>query len=162
MKRFLPALLAALMLSCAQAQTSYVGFHLSAVTSTTGVSPFGSLQVGVPVADNVEVRLSGLPLLLLNAIQLDALYTGKFSEALRGYAGGGVDGFQSSFPGGLASAVHATFGVESLLGSGIGLFAEAQPIFVLSDPDEALAAFFYDANPQTFFVTFNLGVNLHF
>lgn len=62
MKRPLLVLLAFLSLSCAQAQSSYVGVHLSAVASSSGVSPFAGLHVGGPVADNVELRLSGLPL----------------------------------------------------------------------------------------------------
>lgn len=163
MKRFLLVLLASLTLSCTQAQSSYVGFHLSAVTSATGISPFGGLQVGGPLADNVELRLSGLPLVVFNLLQVDLLYTEELSEALRGYAGGGVDMLQYSFfTSGLAFAVHATAGVESQIGSGIGLFAEAQPTFVLNAPDEDVSLFFGNAGSATFFVTFALGLNFHF
>jgi hypothetical protein len=88
MKLSLLVLLAFLTLSCVQAQSSYVGFHLSGVTSTSRVSPFAELQVGGPVADNVELRLSGLPFVLFNLLQVDLLYTQQLSEALRGYTGG--------------------------------------------------------------------------
>ena len=163
MKHFLLVLLAFLTLSCAQAQSSYAGFHLSAVTSATGISPFAELQVGGPLADNVELRLSGLPLVVFNLLQVDLLYTEQISEALRGYAGGGADMLQNClFTSGLAFAIHATAGVESQLGSGIGLFAEAQPTFVLNAPDEDVALFYGNAGSATFFVTLALGINLHF
>lgn len=146
-------LLAFLTLSCAQAQSSYVGFQLSAVTSSSGVFPFADLQVGGPVAENVEIRLSGLPLVVVNLVQLDSLYTQGFAEALRGYAGGGADVLLSNdpLPSGLTFGVHATAGVEYRTGSLIGLFAEVQPIFNLSEPED-----------ERLFAKLAVGVNFHF
>lgn len=163
MKHSLTVLLATLMLSCAQAQSSYVGFQLSAIASSSGVTPFAEVQVGGPMADHVELRLSGVPLVIANFLQIDLLYTQGLSEALRGYVGAGADVLPFSFPrAGLGSAVHATAGVEYGLGSGIGLFAEAQPTFVLNAPDTDFADFFGNAGSATFFATLALGVNVHF
>lgn len=56
--------------------------------------------------------------------------------------------------------VHATARVEYRLGSGIGLFGEAQPLYVLSAPECLL-----DSDPDSslgFFGKLNLGVNFHF
>ncbi len=163
MKRPLLVLFALLTLACAQAQSSYVGFHLSAVTSSSGVTPFAEVQVGGPVADNVELRLSGVPLVIANFLQVDLLYTRGLSKTLRGYVGGGADTLPFSFPrAGLGSAIHATAGIECELGSGIGLFAEAQPTFVLNAPDTDFADFFGNEGSATFFATLALGINVHF
>lgn len=100
---------------------------------------------------------------MFNLLQVDLLYTQPLSEALRGYAGGGGDVLQFSFPReGLAFAVHATAGVETPLGSGIGLFAEVQPTFVLNAPDPDYADFFGNGGAATFFANLTLGVNVHF
>lgn len=163
MKRFLPVLLAAFILPCAQAQRSYVGVHVSGVASSSGATLFGGLQVGGPIAENVELRLSGLPLVVFNLVQLDLLYTQGLSETLRGYAGGGADLLQFSFfEEGLAFAVHATAGAEAEVGSGLGLFAEVQPTLVLNAPDRDVALFFGNAGAATFYGTLALGVNVHF
>jgi hypothetical protein len=163
MKRSLLVLFAFSTLACAQAQSSYVGFHLSGVTSLSGVTPFGGVQVGGPVIDNIELRLSGLPLVVFNLLQLDLLYTQLLSKTLRGYAGGGADLLQFSFfEEGLAFAVHATAGAEADVGSGIGLFAEVQPTLVLNAPDRDVALFFGNAGAATFYGTLALGVNVHF
>jgi len=149
--------------ACAQAQSSYVGFHVSGIVSSSGVSPFAELQIGGPIADHVELQLSGLPVVLFNLLQVDLLYTRQLSEALRGYAGGGADVLLFSlFEEGSAFAVHATAGVESGLGGGVGLFAEVQPTFVLNAPDADYALFFGNAGSATFFGTLALGVNIHF
>ncbi len=111
----------------------------------------------------MELRLSGVPLVIANFLQVDLLYTQRLAEALRGYVGGGADVLPFSFPrAGLGSAVHATAGVEYELGGGTGLFAEAQPTFVLNAPDRDFADFFGNAGSATFFVTLALGVNIHF
>lgn len=162
-KPFLLVLVACLAPSYVQAQSSYVGFQLSAIASSSGLSPFADVQVGGPVADHVELRLSGVPLVIANFLQVDLLYTKGLSEALRGYVGGGADVLPFSFPrAGLGSAVHATAGVEYELGGGIGLFAEAQPTLVLNAPDRDFADFFGNAGSATFFVALALGVNVHF
>lgn len=153
MKRPLPILLAFLMLSCAQAQSSYVGFQLSGIISSSGAAPFAELQVGGPVADHVELRVSGLPLVLVNVLQADLLYTEQLTEALRGYAGGGADVLLVAFTEGVSFAVHTTAGVESQLGSGIGLFAELQPIYLLNAPYTGFGSFFGKLAT---------GVNVHF
>lgn len=55
--------------------------------------------------------------------------------------------------GGPTFALHATAGVESQLGSGVGLFAEVQPIFVVN------AAY---TETEKFFGKLAIGVNFHF
>lgn len=96
MKHPLPALLAVLSLfavptlSGARAQSSYVGLHVNGVASSSGITPFGGVRVGGPVADHVELRLAGLTVILANVVQLDVLYTQPLTETLRGYAGGGA------------------------------------------------------------------------
>lgn len=153
MKRFLLLLLAAfLAMSHTQAQGSYVGLQLSGILSSGSVFPFAEVQVGGPVAENVELRLSGLPLVVVNLVQLDLLYTQGFAEALRGYAGGGADVLLSNdpLPSGLTFGVHATAGVEYRMGSLIGLFAEVQPIFT------------FEPEAERFLGKLALGVNVHF
>lgn len=153
MKRPLPVLLAFLILSCAQAQSTYVGFQLSGIISSSGVFPFAELQVGGPVADNVELRVSVLPLVLANVLQVDLFYTKQLSEALRGYTGGGADVLLVAFTEGPSFAVHATAGAESQLGSGIGLFGEVQPIYIVNAPYTGFGSFFGKLA---------LGINFHF
>ena len=155
MKLSLLVLLTFLTLSCSHAQSSYVGLQLSAVTGPGGMFPFAELQVGGPIADNVELRVSGLPLILINLLQVDLFYTQQLAEALRGYAGGGADMLLVALAefGSPAFALHATAGVESQLGSGIGLFAEVQPIFIVN------AAY---TESERFFGKLALGVNFHF
>jgi hypothetical protein len=168
-KRSLLLALIALTLPCAGAQSSYVGLHLSGIASSSGVTPFGALQVGGPVADGLELRLSGLPLVLANAVQLDLLYTQRLTETVRVYAGGGgsffsVVRFEIS-PGGRdgrAFSVHGTAGLETDVGSGIGLFAEVQPTYVLNAPDEDVEVLFCNEGAATFFGTLALGVRIHF
>ena len=163
MKRSLLFALALIAVSGAQAQSTYVGFHLSGVLSSSGITPFGGVQVGVTTVENVELRLSGLPILLVNVFQLDLLYTRRLAETLRGYVGGGGDIFQAAFADdGLAYAVHATAGVEANVGSGVGLFAEAQPTYVLNAPDRDVALLLGNEGAATFFGTLSLGVNVHF
>lgn len=146
-------LLVLLILSCAQAQRTYVGFQLSGIVSSSGVAPFAELQVGGPIADHVELRVSGLPLVLVNVLQVDLLYTEQLAETLRGYAGGGADVLLVAFTEGVSFAVHTTAGVESQLGSSIGLFAEVQPIYLLNAPYTGFGGLF--AKLAT-------GVNFHF
>jgi hypothetical protein len=55
--------------------------------------------------------------------------------------------------GGSFAGVHATAGVEYQLGSGIGLFGEVQPLFVLHEVGFGLG---------DFLGKFNLGINFHF
>ena len=163
MIRFLLVLLALVTVSAAQAQSTYVGFHVSGVASSGGLTPFGGVQVGWPVAAHAELRLSGLTIVLASVLRLDLLYTRRLTETLRGYAGGGGSVFQAAFADdGLAHAVHATVGVEADLGSGIGLFAEAQPTYVLGAPDRAAALLLGNEGAATFFGTLSLGVNVHF
>ena len=163
MKHYLLVLFALLTFSGTQAQRPYVGVHVSGIASSSGVTPFGGVQVGGPVIDNMELRLSSLPLVVFNLLQLDLLYTQPLSETLRGYAGGGADLLEFSFfEEGLAFAVHATAGAEADAGSGIGLFAEVQPTLVLNAPDRDVALFFGNAGAATFYGTLALGVNVHF
>lgn len=155
--RLSAALLVWLVLSCAQAQealqSSYVGLQLGGVLSGSGVAPFAELQIGGPVAENVEFRAAGLPLILVNVLQLDLLYAWRVSETLKRYAGGGPDVLALAFTDGPAFGVHGTAGLEYRPGGALGLFAEVQPVYLISGPYSGF---------DTFFGKLNLGVNLHF
>ncbi len=123
--------------------------------------PFFELQVGVPVAENVELRVSGLPFLLVNFLQIDLFYSYILSDTLRAYGGVGGDvGSVAFYDDGSIFGVHATAGLEYSLGSGIGLFGEMQPLYVLHAPEYLLSG-----DPDSglgFFGKLNLGVNFHF
>lgn len=169
MKRLLLVLLTAQILSSALAQSSYVGLHMSGIASSSGVTPFGGVRVGGPVADNLELRLTGLTVVLANVLQFDVLYTQPLTETLRGYAGGGGGVFGVVlFEGGTgdrdgrAFTVHATAGVEADVGFGVGLFAEVQPTYVLGAPDRDIETLFGNEGAATFFGALALGVNVHF
>lgn len=88
MKRPLLILFALSTLVCAQAQSSYVGFHLSAIASSSGVTPFAEVQVGGPVTDHVELRLSGVPLVIANF--LSTFFTRRGSPKRCGATWAGV------------------------------------------------------------------------
>lgn len=134
-------------------QSSYVGLRLGGVFSAAGPAPFAELQVGGPVAENVELRAAGLPLVLVNVLQLDLLYTWGVSDMLKGYAGGGPDVLALAFTDGPAFGVHGTAGLEYRPGGALGLFAEVQPVYLINGPYSGF---------DTFFGKLNLGVNLHF
>lgn len=134
-------------------QSSYVGLQLGAVLGSSGPAPFAELQVGEPVAENVEFRAAGLPLILVNVLQLDLLYSQRVSDTLRGYVGGGPDVLALAFTDGTAFGMHATAGLESRPGRALGLFAEVQPVYLISGPYIGFG---------TFFGKLNLGVNVHF
>lgn len=134
MQRFLLVLIALVTLSCVQAQGSYFGLRLA----YTPIDFFGTqlplfgFQLGVSVADNLELRGTLDTVVLLSFAQVDLLYSVGFSDDLRGYVGGGpdvtfVDLFR--YP---SAAVHGTAGLEYRTGR-VGLFAEAQPILPLPD-----------------------------
>jgi hypothetical protein len=147
MKKAVLVLFVLLALSCAQAQDSYFGLHGDVVLGSP-VIPIPGLQLGGPIADNVELRVSGLLLGYVNFLQVDVLYTQPLSDTLRGYGGGGGDvALAIVFGTSLDFGVHATAGVEYQLGSGIGLFGEVQPILVL---------------PGIFLGKLNLGINFHY
>lgn len=163
MKRSLLVLLALSALSCGQAQASYVGLQVGGVAdlSNSGpVAPLPGLHFGFPVYDSVELRVSLLTLLLVNFLQLDLLYTQNLSTSLRGYVGGGGDVGGIALTEGGIFGVHATAGMEYRLGSGVGLFGEVQPLYVLEAPDYLLST-----DPDSalgFYGKLNLGLNVHF
>ncbi len=150
MKRFLLVLLTLSALSCAGAQSSYFGLHVA----YTSIDFFGAqlplfgLQLGGPVANNLELRGTVDTIVLLSLAQVDLLYSEGFSDGLRGYIGGGpdvtfVDLFR--YP---SAAVHGTAGLEYRTGS-VGFFAEVQPIVFLLDLQNPL-------------FKLGAGVNFHF
>lgn len=161
MWRSLLAALALTALPCAGAQSSYFGLHLDVVgrPDLSSAIPFGGLQLGLPLLDSVELRVSVLPLLLINFLHVDVLYTRTLSDSLRGYGGVGGD-VGATYPDGTIFGVHATAGLEVGVGSGVGLFGEVQPLYVLEAPAYALGG-----GPDSglgFFGRLNLGVNVHF
>jgi hypothetical protein len=65
-----------------------------------------------------------------------------------------------AFYAGRLVGLHATAGVEYYLGSGIGLFGEVQPIYVVQAPD-----FLLGSDPDSgsgFLGKLNVGINFHF
>lgn len=158
MKRILSALIALSVLSCAGAQSAYFGLHVDGVgrLNPASVAPLAGLQLGGPLADNVELRVSGLVLLLANFLQVDVLYTQNLSDTLRAYGGVGGDvGLVAFYDDGTILGVHATAGLEYSLGSGIGLFGEVQPLYILKTPDIGFGG-------GGLVGKLNLGVNFHF
>ncbi len=114
MKRALLVSCALLCLSCAQAQGSYFGLHVDVVggPNLSSVAPLAGLQLGVPLLEDVEVRVSGFVLVLANFLQIDVLYTQNLSDTLRGYSGGGGDvGFIAFYDDGSIFGVHVTAGL---------------------------------------------------
>lgn len=157
MKRIL-LVFALIILSCAGAQSSYFGLHVDGVGSLnpSSVAPLAGLQLGGPLADNVELRVSGLVLVLANFVQIDVLYTQNLSNTLRGYGGGGGDmGLIAFYDDGTILAVHATAGLEYGVGSGVGLFGEVQPLYILKTPDIGFGS-------GGLVGKLNLGVNFYF
>ena len=149
------------VLSRAEAQSPYFGLHLDVVgrPNLSSAVPLGGLQLGVPVLGDVELRVSGLTLFFANFLQVDVLYTRTLSDTLRGYGGGGGD-VGSTYPDGTIFGVHATAGLEYGVGSGVGLFGEVQPLYVLSAPAYLLGG--AADSGLGFFGRINLGVNVHF
>ncbi len=157
MKRFLLVLITLSALSCAGAQSSYFGLHVDVVGGPNlgSVAPLAGLQLGGPLLDDVELRVSGFLLVLANFLQVDVLYTQKLSDTLRGYGGvGGDAGLIAFYDDGTILGVHATAGLEYRLGSGIGLFGEVQPLYVLKTPDIGFGS-------GGLVGKLNLGVNFH-
>ena len=150
-------------LSRAEAQSPYFGVHLDVVgrPDLSSAVPLGGLQLGFPLLDDVELRVSGLVLVLANFLQVDVLYTRTLSETLRAYGGVGGDvGEIAFYDDGTIFGVHATAGLEYGVGSGVGLFGELQPLYVLHAP-----AYLLGGAPDSglgFFGRLNLGVNVHF
>ena len=163
MKRSLLVLLVLLILSFAGAQDSYFGLHVDGVADLSNpgpIAPLPGLHLGFPVLGSVELRISILTLLLANFLQLDILYTEDLSDTLRGYGGVGGDVGGTAFTDDGIFGVHATAGVEYRLGSGVGLFGEVQPLYILKAPDYLLSG-----DPDSslgLFGKLNLGVNFHF
>ncbi len=148
-------------LSRAEAQSPYFGVHLDVVgrPDLSSAVPLGGVQLGFPVLDNVELRVSTLVLVFANFLQVDILYTRTLSDTLRGYGGVGGD-VGTTYPDGTIFGVHATAGLEYGVGSGVGLFGELQPLYVLHAP-----AYLLGGAPDSglgFFGRLNLGVNFHF
>jgi hypothetical protein len=142
MKRPLSVLLALLALSCAEAQYAYFGLRVDVVgpPNLSPVVPLPGFQLGGPVLDDVELRVSLHTFLLANFVQVDVLYTQNLSDALRGYGGVGGDvGGIAFYDDGSIFGVHATAGLEYGLGSGVGLFGEVQPLYVLHAPASLLS-----------------------
>lgn len=172
MKRVVLVLFTLFTLSCAQAQDSYFGFRVDVVVApdlvdiagvpkVSAVVPLPALQLGFSIFDNVELRGSFLTLLIVNFLQVDVLYTHHLSDTFRAYGGVGGDlGGIAFIEGGGVVGVHATAGLEFQLGSGIGLFGEVQPLYILQSPDYLLSG-----EPNSglgFFGKLNAGINFHF
>lgn len=160
MKRVALVLFALLALSSAQAEDMYLGVRIDVLGDLTPLNvylPLVGVHFGAPVLDNVELRASLATVLFAAALQADILYTQPLSDTLRGYGGVGGDmvGY-ASFCGCDPQnfGVHATAGVESQLGSGIGLFGEVQPLFFLTDVE--------GTGFDSFIFRLNVGVNFYF
>jgi hypothetical protein len=102
----------------------------------------------------VELRASFVTVLLAAVLQANVLYTQPLSDALRVYGGVGSDVMGHAFGDEGYFGVHATAGVESQIGSGIGLFGEVQPLFLLTDVE--------GTGLDNFILKLDAGVNFHF
>ncbi len=157
MKRAALVLFAFLSLSCTQAQDSYFGVRVDVAGDLFPLNlnlPLVGVHLGTPVLDNVELRASFLTILLISDLQAEILYTRPLSDALRVYGGVGGDVMRNAFNDDSDFGVHATAGVESQLGSSIGLFGEVQPLFFLTDVE--------NTGFESFILKLNVGVNFHF
>lgn len=164
MKNAVFVLFTLLALSCAQAQDSYFGIRADVVgdlSPLSVVAPIVGIQLGTPVSDNVELRVSLLTVVIASVLQADVFYTQPLSDTLRGYGGVGGDLGQVAYGDAQTfSGVHATAGVEHRLESGTGLFGEVQPLYVLSAPEYAFGG---DSDSGLgLFWKLNAGVNFHF
>jgi len=123
--RWLLPLFAMLCLSSTQAQ-SYFGVGASVVNLFI---PLPSVQVGGPVAERVELRITLDSVLVINDLGLDVLYTFPIPDApLKGYVGGGPDVVWVLIAGGRPFlAAHATAGLEYLTDN-LGIYGELQPL----------------------------------
>lgn len=163
MKHSLLVLFALLALSSTQAQSSYFGLRADVVGDLSNpgpIVPLPGLHLGFPVLGSVELRVSVLTLLIANFLQLDVLYIKNLTDTLRGYGGVGGDVGSIAFTDDGVFGVHATAGLEYGLGSGIGLFGEVQPLYILEAPDYLLSG--DPGSALGFFGKLNLGVNFHF
>lgn len=158
MKRAALVLFALLILSCAQAQGSYFGIRVDVGGTFSPLNvtlPLVGVQLGTPLVDNVELRGSFSTILAANFAEVDIFYTQPLTDMLRGYSGVGVSYGGALLDTYLFYSVHATVGVEQHLGSGIGLFGEVQPVFVLAGPFQS-----YGVEP--FMWKLNAGINFHY
>ena len=148
LRRWTVGVAALLFCAAGQAQSSYVGVGAAL---TNGVIPLFGIQVGGPVAEQLEVRGTLDSVFFVTDLGLDLLYTFPVSgTTLEGYIGGGPDViplFINSSE--LWLAVHATAGLEYLTGS-VGIYGELQPLL----PFFGVGA--------TVFIKTRAGVNFYF
>ena len=107
----------------------YLGFG----ATLANTSPLPSVQVGGPVAQNVELRGTLDSLGIISVFGVDALYKFPVSGAsLGGYVGGGPDAVLA-FIGGdnFILGLHATVGLEYFTSS-LGIYGELQPLIPVS------------------------------
>lgn len=144
------ALLTFFILSCAGAQSTYIGLLLAGASSLDESAerlPYLGLQVGIRVTGPLEFRAAFDTFLLASALHADLLYTQPLGGEVRGYLGAGPDLYTNAFVAQANYGAHTTAGVEYRTGI-VGFFAEAQPIYAFSAA--ALRA------------RLGLGVNFHF
>ncbi len=144
------ALLTFFVLSCAGAQSTYIGLRLAGASSLDESAerlPYLGLQVGIRVTGPLEFRAAFDTFLLASSVHADLLYAQPLGGGAHGYLGAGLDLYANVFVAEANYGAHATAGLEYRTGI-VGLFAEAQPIYAFSAA--ALRA------------RLGLGVNFHF
>ena len=134
---------ATLALGVGQAQESYFGVGGTVVTNFAGgAAPLLGLQLGGPVADDLELRGTLDTLIFLSNLGLELLYTFEVSPDVKGYAGGGGDFVYLFLPDLLSEggfALHGTAGLELRTGT-VGFYGEVQPYTLVVAPTLALKA----------------------
>lgn len=132
--------LLALILLCAvagtthaQSDSSYFGVGGATVVGGT-LLPLVSVQIGGPLSESAELRVTMDTQLSIGVISADVLYTLHPRPDLKVYLGAGPN-FALVFPTtGIGVDLHGTAGVEYRLrgGQGIGFYGEVKPFIANS------------------------------
>ena len=125
MKRALLILITISGLSTVHARTQYFGVGAALIGDELSFGlPLLSLQYGTFLSESLELRSRIDTILFVFDVGADLLYTQNFTDALRGYAGGGVNYLGILGPGAVP-AVHLAAGLE-YRPSNLGPFADIQ------------------------------------
>lgn len=143
--------LLSLNLASAQRRESYVGVGLTNLT-VVNIFPVLSGQLGGPVAENLEAKVTLETILIGTLLSVDLLYTAKLDDEVSLYLGAGpnVAVIFAAGGGGLGLGGHVEGGVLYRPGgSNVGLYAALRPLVLFAENPQL------DLHPR-------LGVNFYF